>query len=106
MVGVEENWRALCLAQAPDDRYQLRDTDEATLALGGTDDDGNLVLLRGFDNPVERHQIRHIEVTYGGFSSVRLLQCFEQGHHLVATLAGTADRSIGRNAQKMAPWLP
>lgn len=70
MVRVEENRRAIGFSQAPYDRNQLRDADETPLRLGGTNDDRNALLPRGFDNPIQGHEIGGVEMADRGLSRV------------------------------------
>ena len=81
VVGVEKDGDAGLFAQAADQGGDLADSHEVTLALGGSDDDGDVELAGGGDDGFEKNEVGDVEVADRHSPLLRLLDDFAQGLH-------------------------
>ena len=81
VVGIEKDGHAGLFAQAADQSGDLADSHEVTLALGGSDDDGDVEFAGGGDDGFEENKVRDVEVADRHSPLLRLLENLAQGLH-------------------------
>ena len=74
MIGVQENGEIVFLAQAPDQRGDLPNSQEFTLAFGRSHDDRGIAVACAFKHGLQRDPVRDVEMTDCNPLSLRVLQ--------------------------------